>query len=108
MESDIEQKQTLLKTEIVDKNYDQEKFITFCTQKKQNGDDLTQWTYAELQEIIEEFKKQQAPEASSEPQPTVNDKIAGGQPQTQDIKNDIQNIKSTKTKIEDKNKQTSL
>lgn len=106
MESDIEQKQTLLKAEIIDKNYDQEKFITFCTQKKPNGDDLTQWTYAELQEIIEEFKKQQSPEASAETQPTVDEKITSAQPQTQDIKNDIQNIKSTKTKIEDKTTST--
>ena len=43
MDSDIEQKQNLLKEEIIDKNYDQEQFIQFCLVKKENGDDLTQW-----------------------------------------------------------------
>ena len=62
MEGDIEQKQNLLKEEILDKQYDQEKFIQFCVSKKSGGDDLSQWTYSELQEIIEEFKKAQSNE----------------------------------------------
>lgn len=62
MDSDrdeIEKKQALLRTEIIDKNLDQEGFISFCVNKKPKGDDLTQWTYTEFQEIIEEFTKQE-------------------------------------------------
>lgn len=108
MDSDIEQKQVLLKAEIIDKNFDQDQFIHFCTQKKPNGDDLTQWSYDELQQIIEEFKKQQQPEPSTssteapkEPQQTLEEKIAG-KPQPQDIQDDIQKIKMSQTKVEEK------
>jgi len=55
MDSDIDSKKDLLKKEILDNNYDQNKFIEFCISKKENGDDLSQWTLEELQEIIKEF-----------------------------------------------------
>ena len=58
----IQAKQTLLQTEILDKNYDKTAFINFCLSKKENGDDLNNWTLAELTEIVHEFvNSQQAP-----------------------------------------------
>ena len=54
-EEEIQQKQQLLQTEIIDKNYDKTSFINFCLSKKENGDDLSNWTISELQGIIKEF-----------------------------------------------------
>ena len=59
MDSDIEAKKDLLKREILDNNYDQNKFIEFCISQKENGDDLSQWTLEELQEIIKQFTSSQ-------------------------------------------------
>ena len=50
-------KQELLKTEIIEKNYDKDKFLTFCLSKKENGDDLTKWTLLELNDAIIQFIK---------------------------------------------------
>ena len=48
-------KQKLLKSEIIDRCYDQSAFIEFCMQQKKDGDDLDNWTYDELKEVIQKF-----------------------------------------------------
>ena len=58
-EEQIRLKQGLLKSEILDKNYDKDKFLQFCLYKKENGDDLSKWTFEELNEAINEFVKTQ-------------------------------------------------
>ena len=70
MEADevIQDKQNLLQSEIIDKNYDKTAFINFCLSKKENGDDLNNWTLEELTEIVTEFVKNQN-EAQQEAQP---------------------------------------
>ena len=55
-EDEIQQKQQLLQAEIIDKNFDKTSFINFCLSKKENGDDLSNWSIPELQEIIKEFQ----------------------------------------------------
>lgn len=50
-------KQELLKKEIIDKNLDKDAFLDFCMLKKENGDDLDNWTLDELRETIVEFSK---------------------------------------------------
>ena len=50
-------KQEILKSEILEKNYDKDKFIQFCLNQKENGDDLTKWTLLELNECISNFIK---------------------------------------------------
>ncbi len=54
-EENLEIKKALLRSEIVDKNYDQNQFIEFCLSKKENGDDINIWTLDELKEVIQEF-----------------------------------------------------
>ena len=54
-ESEISKKKQLLQKEIIDKNYDQTAFLNFCISKKENGDDLNQYTYDELASVIKEF-----------------------------------------------------
>ena len=48
---EIRAKQTLLQSEIIEKNYDKTAFINFCLSKKENGDDLNNWTLNELTQI---------------------------------------------------------
>ena len=52
---EIQEKQNLLQNEIIDKNYDKSAFINFCLSKKENGDDLNNWSLDELKQIVEEF-----------------------------------------------------
>ena len=54
-DEEIQAKQTLLQTEIIEKNYDKTAFINFCLSKKENGDDLNNWTLDELTQIVHEF-----------------------------------------------------
>ena len=58
-DQEIQAKQNLLQTEIIEKNLDKGSFINFCLSKKENGDDLNNWTFAELQEIVKEFVSSQ-------------------------------------------------
>ena len=70
MESDNEfqKKQTLLQNEIIEKNFDKTAFINFCMSKKDNGDDLNNWTLEELTEIVQQFVKSQNPEGDKSKQ----------------------------------------
>ena len=54
-DKDLEEKKSLLQAEILDKNYDQIKFVEFCLSKKPNGDDLTTWSLEELKSTVQEF-----------------------------------------------------
>ena len=51
-EDEFQKKQELLQKEIIDKNYDKTAFINFCMSKKDNGDDLNNWTYEELSSVV--------------------------------------------------------
>ena len=71
---EIQAKQVLLQTEIIDKNYDKNAFINFCLSKKENGDDLNNWTLEELKEIVNEFVSTQN-EVQVESQPEEQHQI---------------------------------
>ena len=59
-EQDIEMKQGIIKSAIIDKNYDKNAFFYFCMNKKpQGGDDLANWTIEELNSTINEFCEEQ-------------------------------------------------
>ena len=60
-DDEIQAKQTLLQTEIIEKNFDKTAFINFCLSKKENGDDLNNWTLDELTQIVNEFMNSQTP-----------------------------------------------
>ena len=49
---EILKKQTLLQKEIIEKNYDKTSFINFCLSKKDNGDDLNEWSFEELKKLF--------------------------------------------------------
>ena len=48
-------KQELLKAEIIAKEYDGQKFLEYCINLKENGDDMNNWTYDELKSVVENF-----------------------------------------------------
>lgn len=91
---EIQAKQTLLQTEIIEKNYDKTAFINFCLSKKENGDDLNNWSLDELKQIVEEFVNTQneSQNAQNEPQIQVQELTAnaptaqGAEGQQQEIK----------------------
>ena len=53
--NELEEKTQVLKNEIIEKNHDQNAFINYCLSKKENGDDLNNWTLQELKNVIAEF-----------------------------------------------------
>ena len=58
---ETEKKQRCLQEEIIEKNYDKKAFILFCLDKKENGDDLNQWSFDELKEVVNEFQNLNIP-----------------------------------------------
>ena len=60
--NNIENKQSLVNEEITVKGYNLDMFIIFLkTKKGQNGDNLENWTYEELQTAVTEFHSQYQP-----------------------------------------------
>ena len=57
-EDEISKKQNFLSEEIIEKNYDKTAFIDYCLSKKENGDDLNNWTLEELKTIVNDFQSQ--------------------------------------------------
>ena len=68
IDQEITAKQQLLQKEIIEKNYDKGSFINFCLSKRENGDDLNNWTLSELETIVKEFvSSQNVPQSGEEP-----------------------------------------
>ena len=59
IENDLDQKKQYLTSEIINKNYNANEFINYCLKKKENGDDLINWTFEELKQCVTEFQLQQ-------------------------------------------------
>ena len=59
-------KQEIIKAEILDKNYDKDKFLHFILSKKEHGDDLSKWSLLELNDAIVEFIKMEKGESKVE------------------------------------------
>jgi len=105
MDSEIDEKKDLLKKEILDNDYDQNKFIEFCTSKKENGDDLSQWTLEELKEIIQQFKESQTTQIEHSENQNLNinsekkendETNKNGENNNQNIEGDIKQMGETK------------
>ena len=69
IDQEIQAKQQLLQSEIIEKNYDKGSFINFCLSKRDNGDDLNNWTLSELEGIVKEFVASQNPQGVPEQKP---------------------------------------
>jgi len=97
-EDELTAKRELLRTEILDKNYDQNEFIEFCLNKKENGDDLGNWTLSELTEVIKEFinKTKEKNENNSEKTNTSLNQTEGNQEEIK--KENIEKMESMNVK----------
>ena len=72
----LELKQELLKSEIIGKSLNPEKYLQFCQSQKENGDDLNNWTYEELKQCVENFEKSQKQEKQEKSENNIkNDKL---------------------------------
>ena len=65
-EENLEQKKQYLTTEIINKNYNVNDFINYCQKKKENGDDLINWTLEELKQCVSDFQVEQQKKNNSE------------------------------------------
>ena len=54
---EIEEKQKYLINEIMNQNYDPQRFSDYISNSKENGTDLNNWTFEELKEIVISFKR---------------------------------------------------
>ena len=87
---EIQAKQALLQTEIIEKNYDKTAFINFCLSKKENGDDLNNWSLDELKEIVNEFINTQTEvHIEAQPEPQSHNEPTQQEPQQQQDGQDI-------------------
>ena len=98
VDDEIQKKQTLLQQEIIDKNLDKTLFINFCLSKKENGDDLSNWTLAELQAIVKEFADSQ--NQPQTPQITLQDQITHPNPNSQNPQEQEEINKESVEKLE--------
>ncbi|CAD8087533.1 unnamed protein product [Paramecium sonneborni] len=72
---EVQLKEMLLKTEILDKGYDSENFINFMELQKENGgQDIDMWTYQELTQAINQFQQLNQPQQDEQLQNIVSDK----------------------------------
>jgi hypothetical protein len=55
---EIQEKQNYLVNEIMNQNYDTEKFSEYMSSLKENGTDLNNWTFEELKNVVTSFKNQ--------------------------------------------------
>ena len=95
-ETQLNIKKEMIQTEIIDKNYDKTKFFEYCTNHKENGDDLSNWTILELNEVISDFIALQTSTKPTQEETTSNPQQQQQQEQqspqtstTQQISNDI-------------------
>ena len=56
-EQDLHLKQNYLKSEIIDKNINPDKFMNYCLTIKENGDDINSWNFEELKECVANFNE---------------------------------------------------
>lgn len=86
-------KQEIIKAEILDKNYDKDKFLQFIVSKKEQGDDLSRWSLLELNEAILEFTKAEQNEQQAQSIEQIQQKV-----ESQQINLDIEKIKGMEAK----------
>ncbi len=99
-DDEIQQKQMLLQTEIIDKNLDKTSFINFCLSKKENGDDLSNWTLPELQAIVKEFAESQSQQQPQGLAVTLQDQITHPNPNPQNPQEQEEINKESVEKLE--------
>lgn len=107
---EIQQKQELLQREIIDKNLDKNAFVNYCLKKKENGDDLNNWTFDELKELVEDFSNSKSAKKDESKKEEENhaesvekmEKFNANVEEKQHLEKEIQCRKLEKTALNDK------
>ena len=55
-ENEIEIKKQFLTEQIINQGYNTNDFLNFCLNKKENGDDLSNWEIEELKQCVKDFQ----------------------------------------------------
>lgn len=66
MDTEMQKKQTYLREQILEKQYDAQEFIEFLDSKLKIGDDLTLCTFEQLKSVVEIFVSLQSSEPTEE------------------------------------------
>ena len=104
--NEIKRKQDLIQREIIEKNHDKSDFIKFCLTKKENGDDLNNWTLGELTIVVCQYLAKQGKSGpKQENEKNENSKIENDELKKENIENlekfNIEEEKNFKEKIID-------
>lgn len=86
-------KLNLIKREITNKNYARKDFMNYCLLKKNNGDNIDNWTLDELSSLVHEFQQNNIPQEEIE-----NDNCNGEKEMEEDFfenENENEDIKTT-------------
>ena len=67
-EQELHMKQNYLKSEIIDKGIDPNKFLEYCVKIKENGDDINSWTFDDLKKCVADFNDLLKKESQNEEQ----------------------------------------
>lgn len=78
--NEIEEKQNYLRKEIMNQNYNTDKFSDYISNLKENGVDLNNWTLEELKEVVTSFKNQENSEETNE---------------EENLKREVENVKNS-------------
>jgi hypothetical protein len=78
-----EEKQKYLRENIIEKELDADKFITFLESKRENGAQVSSWEMEELQEMVQTFIDQE--NKGLEPQPPVEEEQEGEEPKAENV-----------------------
>ncbi|CAD8067055.1 unnamed protein product [Paramecium primaurelia] len=101
---ELQQKEILLKTEIIDKGYDTEKFISFMEQQKENGgQDIDMWTYQELIQAIASFQQLSSQQLDQQFQANFSDRKSDIE--DKNLQYVVQQQENSQQKIENQNKE---
>ena len=56
-DQELQIKQNFLKSEIIDKGIDPNKFLEYCVSIKENGDDINNWNFDDLKKCVADFNE---------------------------------------------------
>ncbi|CAK72978.1 unnamed protein product (macronuclear) [Paramecium tetraurelia] len=107
---EVQQKEKLLKAEILDKGYDSEAFISYMEQQKENGgQDIDMWTYQELSLAIAQFQQINQPQQDQQMQNVGFGKSSDvDEKNLQNVEQNEQNLNSTSQSLMKEQSQSQL
>ena len=102
----IEEKQNYLRENILEKNYDTNSFIEFLKEKKEGGDDIQNWSFPDLKQVVREFiSLQDNNNTNNNNDDQINNNIENENENAEKIEN-VEKTEEKEEKIEEKVEKT--